>query len=470
MQNVFKLMTVVLTLTTTTLFAQSNYSNYYDDYSKWSIGLQVGVNTMRGDLASFNLLNSSNSDGYDFRVGLEPAFGGNVTRMINSWWGVRGSAFFGNVSGKRDVENENQAFRARQLGGSIGLVFNPLHSYFIRTDYSTKRLGALFLFDLGASQFNNYQLDDRAGFSSLALPSEDGDLLTYFAAFGLELKYRVLENVSIDFGTTFRYHSSDRIDGRISGGNNDMTIFSYAGLTYNFGKKGKNRSLVFSSPLSHIYNTSLETKEKIDGITTDSDGDGVPNLFDQDPNTPQGVAVDGSGRPLDVDMDGIPDYMDADPFTAKGVKVDKDGRELDSDGDGVPDSRDLEPNTPPGSLVDVRGRAITGGGVTDAFLPQVYFDFNSANISNANRERLATIARVLNNDASISLTIVGHTDNVGSEEYNKKLGERRAQAVKDYFVKNFDIDASRLHVESKGKGKPMSRFNNINRRVEFFIK
>ncbi|MCH8546063.1 MAG: OmpA family protein, partial [Cryomorphaceae bacterium] len=257
-----------------------------------------------------------------------------------------------------------------------------------------------------------------------------------------------------------------------SGRTNDVLSYMYAGVTFNLGKKGNRTSLVYSAPMSDMYSKVRDIEDKIDKLTKDSDGDGVSDYFDKDPDTPEGVAVDGAGRPLDVDMDGIPDYMDADPFTNKGVKVDKDGRELDSDGDGVPDSQDLEPNTPKGALVDVRGRQIdlSKADAVDAFLPQIYFAFNSATVTAANRERLATIARVLHNNENLSMTLVGHTDKVGSEEYNKKLGERRAQAVKDYLVKNFNIDGSRLEIKSKGKGQPLGNYNNINRRVEMYIK
>ena len=66
---------------------------------------------------------------------------------------------------------------------------------------------------------------------------------------------------------------------------------------------------------------------KIDGFTDDADNDGVSDAFDKSPNTPLGVAVDGSGNALDVDMDNVPDYRDADPFSNRGAQVDENGVE-----------------------------------------------------------------------------------------------------------------------------------------------
>ena len=72
------------------------------------------------------------------------------------------------------------------------------------------------------------------------------------------------------------------------------------------------------------------------------------------------------------------------------VFVDAKGRELDSDKDGVANSVDIEPNTPSGATVNFKGQEIRG--VKDAFMPSVYFDFNSSIVSYANYERLASVA------------------------------------------------------------------------------
>jgi len=88
---------------------------------------------------------------------------------------------------------------------------------------------------------------------------------------------------------------------------------------------------------------------------TDSDKDGIVDLKDNCPKTPEGAQVDSVGCPIDTDKDGVADGIDQCPGTAAGVAVGPDGCEADFDKDGVLDSKDLCPNTPAGAQVDVNG-------------------------------------------------------------------------------------------------------------------
>jgi OOP family OmpA-OmpF porin len=69
------------------------------------------------------------------------------------------------------------------------------------------------------------------------------------------------------------------------------------------------------------------------------------------------------------------------------------------------------------------------------------------------------------------IAIEGHTDSIGSNEYNQKLSERRANSVKNYIIDNFGIDAKRLRAEGFGETRPIADNNTDegrqrNRRVE----
>jgi hypothetical protein len=102
----------------------------------------------------------------------------------------------------------------------------------------------------------------------------------------------------------------------------------------------------------------MKLNAELDALTKDFDGDGVPDYFDKEEDTPLDVSVDGNGRALDSDGDEIPDYLDSDPFTIKGARVDENGMELDSDNDGVLDSEDMEPNTEKDAKVNFQGKTI----------------------------------------------------------------------------------------------------------------
>ena len=199
----------------------------------------------------------------------------------------------------------------------------------------------------------------------------------------------------------------------------------------------------------------------------DSDGDGVTDDMDKCPGTPKGVEVDAKGCPLDSDGDGVADYMDKCPDTPKGAPVDSSGCPLDSDGDGVADYMDKCPGTPAGAKVD------SDGCLQELTLRNVTFANNSAKLTAQAEGVLAPIAKVLKGRPDIkTVSVVGHTDSSGSESYNQKLSEARAQAVADY-LSNAGVSAN---VTAKGMGESSPVASNAtaegraqNRRVELSV-
>lgn len=70
-------------------------------------------------------------------------------------------------------------------------------------------------------------------------------------------------------------------------------------------------SLWWINPVTGIYSDIADTRKLVNSLTEDSDGDGVPDLYDKEPDTPKGKMVNPSGRALDSDRDGMPDTEDA---------------------------------------------------------------------------------------------------------------------------------------------------------------
>jgi OmpA-OmpF porin, OOP family len=99
------------------------------------------------------------------------------------------------------------------------------------------------------------------------------------------------------------------------------------------------------------------------------------------------------------------------------------------------------------------------------------FTFGRADVPATVRARLDQAAAVLANERTIAtIEVAGHTDAVGSEEYNQRLSEQRAQAVKDYLVER-GVAADRISVVGYGESQPRSTNDTIegrrlNRRVE----
>ena len=301
-----------------------------------------------------------------------------------------------------------------------------------------------------------------------------------------EFRYRLSDNIQASASFTQLLPMGPGLDGlkRAEEGEWDLGFRTFnIGVSYTIGKNKS--SMAWINPVDVVSAKVNIVEQEITSLSIDTDGDGVADKFDKDNNTPSGVSVDGSGEALDVDSDGIPDYLDVDPFTAPGVSVDDTGRELDDDQDGVPNSMDEEPNSPIGCTVNFQGRQIVGKG---AFLPTVYFDVASSEVSYSNYQRLATVASVLKANPGYILRVIGFADSDGSTEVNYKLGLKRANAVIESLVNTFGIGLDRMIADSQGENNLLANeeqkmkftttkdgltrtkgFKSLNRRVQFII-
>jgi outer membrane protein OmpA-like peptidoglycan-associated protein len=102
----------------------------------------------------------------------------------------------------------------------------------------------------------------------------------------------------------------------------------------------------------------------------------------------------------------------------------------------------------------------------------VNFAFNSADLSAEARKELDVVAETLNrpNVSSLEIVVSGHTDGVGSPEYNLSLSQRRAEAARQYLITQHGIDANRLVAKGYGKAQlllPTDPNSELNRRVQF---
>ena len=100
----------------------------------------------------------------------------------------------------------------------------------------------------------------------------------------------------------------------------------------------------------------------------------------------------------------------------------------------------------------------------------VYFEFDKSSLTSKSIQTLKSAVNVLNENSSIKITLSGHADERGTREYNLALGQRRAEAVSDYFVLN-GISKNRITVKSYGEEKPVAYGQDEgsyskNRRVE----
>ena len=86
---------------------------------------------------------------------------------------------------------------------------------------------------------------------------------------------------------------------------------------------------------------------------------------------------------------------------------------------------------------------------------RVFFATNKSTLTTASRDTLRKQAAWMRKKSKVSVTVEGHADERGTREYNLALGERRANAVKDYLM-TYGISGSRISVISYGKERPVN--------------
>jgi OOP family OmpA-OmpF porin len=141
----------------------------------------------------------------------------------------------------------------------------------------------------------------------------------------------------------------------------------------------------------------------------------------------------------------------------------------DLDGDGVLNERDKCPNTRPGAVVDLDGCEVEAVIELDG----VNFDFDKATLRPEAKAVLNEAAALLSKHDRVVVEIAGHTDSMGSEEYNQGLSERRAASVKDYLTSK-GVKATHLTAKGYGESRPVASNDTEegraeNRRVEMIV-
>src|SRR5262249_12987362 len=106
-------------------------------------------------------------------------------------------------------------------------------------------------------------------------------------------------------------------------------------------------------------------------------------------------------------------------------------------------------------------------------ISDVLFDFNKFTLKPGAREKLAKVSGILLAYPGLQIQLEGHTDSIGSDEYNQKLSESRAAAVRDYIVGQ-GVPGNTVTAVGLGKANPVASNDNgagrqRNRRVEMVV-
>ena len=191
---------------------------------------------------------------------------------------------------------------------------------------------------------------------------------------------------------------------------------------------------------------------KTDPLKIDTDGD---SLTDGD----EVLKYKTDPLLLDTDVDGLNDDKEVMTYKTDPLIVDTDGGSV---GDGVEVKRGTDPLDPKDDVIQMNVPIVLEG---------ITFAFNKSDITPESDKVLMGALKTLEVHSDITVEISGYTDNVGSDAYNQKLSERRANAVKAWLVAK-GISTDRITAVGFGEANP--RVSNdteenrrLNRRIEF---
>lgn len=264
---------------------------------------------------------------------------------------------------------------------------------------------------------------------------------SFFYQVGTGLKYNASKLIDIEARVMYIITGDDSFDGggwgsharpeynAITSGHSDNMFTANLGVSFKLGNKLTH--LTWYDPLQAAYYRTnvLETKEPDFVVCEkgDQDNDGVCDDWDRQLDTPAGARVDGAGVALDMDLDGVIDLYD------KCVTV----------------PGPVENNGCP--VTAVAPVATPGVSEVNKFFEGIEFELNSDKIRATSNDKLNQAADIIKTlDAKSQFIVVGATDARGSAELNKKLSQRRADAVVRYLVSK-GVNEGTLSAEGRGK-------------------
>ncbi|HET9504671.1 MAG TPA: OmpA family protein [Hymenobacter sp.] len=456
---------------------------------KTAIGVNISMMQYQGDLGS-----DWGHSSFPLQVGV----GAHITRYLSPSFDV---AVLGNYQNYYRFVSPNRpynSFTARTGMVDLGLKLKLNNGKILKEDFFLQPYlmggGGFFM----ANSSGNY----ATSAANQPIAGSFFNQVRRFEVFGLAgMKFRLSPAVGLDITASQHYPFAEGIDN-INNPNkklHDRFLVYSAGLTVALGQAKDADGDGVPDRKDKCPDTPAGVKVDVNGCPLDTDGDGVPDYQDKCPdvkglaslqgcpdadgdgvadaddkcpNTPAGVRVDASGCPVDSDGDGVADYLDKCPNTPAGVKVDANGCPLDRDGDGVPDYQDRCPDRPgPASNKGCPEIKAEQKKILNEATKYIQFDFNKATLKPSSNARLEQMVAIMNEYPDYSLSIAGHTDNVGNDDYNLRLSYERAAAARKYMLSK-GIPAERIEARGYGKTKPIADNKTkagqaLNRRVDF---
>lgn len=431
-------------------------------FNDWAISFGAGVPLMQSaDLTSIKNGNGKNLFGYSAYVSIDKAITHAFGINLQYDRGETRQGFFNTKNSAPTDLAVRDRIGARTQYDAISILGDVNFSNLLRRvdNHSTYRWALHGYAGIGTLAYRAY-LKDPSG-QRLTKEVKPFKFNSLFGQAGAGLKFKVNRSLDIEGRVMYVVTGDDSFDGggapysainQREEGTSDNFFNATLGVSLKLGKHESH--LMWHDPLQEIYykldvlankNQDIEVCKK-----GDADNDGVCDDWDRQLDTPAGARVDGAGVALDTDLDGVIDLYD------KCVTV-------------------------PGPVENNGCPTATTGPVKEEerTLEGIEFDLNSDRILPSNTPILNNAVTYINQSTG-SYNVIGATDTRGTDAYNKKLSERRANNVKNYLIKN-GVQTGKLNAIGKGEKdlkypecEPATKCpewkNRANRRVYFEAK
>jgi len=279
-------------------------------------------------------------------------------------------------------------------------------------------------------------------------PTLGGAPLMLVGVVGMGFQFKLNNKFNIAVEDKFTFTSSDLLDGQQWQNNytstavnsiaqtrsSDSYNFVSVGINYNLFGKHAVEPLWWLNPLDYAYNeiNAPRHMKLPKPVLDDTDGDGVTDQFDLEPNTPKGAPVDSHGVSRDTDGDGVPDFKDKELITPTQCQP------VDADGVGkCPDPqccKDLK------AYIDSNGGGL-GHKCNVGDLPSITFKGRSVTLSKDAKALLASTAEKLRNNPNCKIAVIGYGE---SSKAAQQLSWDRVNSVINYLVEKEGISSDRF--------------------------
>jgi OOP family OmpA-OmpF porin len=418
------------------------------DFSRWSFSPEVGFNKFDGDVKDLNANNFT--------------YGANLEFALTPIWGLSIDGF--SLPFKGIYSNPPDTFTTKLYNANFNVTINFMRLIFPQTNSKLFINGSVGV-GYAYYSYNVKILPNTNPVVGLNSPQTAGSI-----PISLSLEYNFSKSIALGVKARYITYTTDNLEGvkTSQGVTNDRIATGTLFLNYKLNANNK----------EHLRNIRMKDFEPDDGLILAKLNTDKINKFDKELKRID-KKVDEQGRRIDT--------------IAKFLSNDG----PDSDGDGVPDVRDMDPNTPPNTPVDFWGKPLNenvanaynniksnsnnknsiknsagnnvDGNANCCDVPAVYFDFDRKDLDDNALITISKIAKKMKEDPNLYVEVRGYCDYIGRNPYNETLSRLRAERVKAELVKIWRIPSN--HIIANGKGKiiePRIRYKP-NRRCDFFF-